>query len=866
MIKKILNHYKTKTTGLTTEEIDSRISKYGLNKLKEEKKKSPIKLFLSQFYDALIILLMVAAIASYCIGDSLDAIIIAFVIVLNSIIGFFQEYRAEKAMEKLKNLVSSEAVVKRNKKVEVINGENLTIGDIVVLEEGDKVPADLILIETYDLKIDESALTGESYPISKNTNYQEIEDFESKLKNIKEYEKEEELRTKLAYMDSNVISGRGIGVVIDIGMSTAIGKIATMIQTEEEETPLQKNVAKLGKNLGLIAIIVCIIVFISNFIKGAPLVESFMTSVSLAVAAIPEGLPAILTLTLAIGMQRMAKSQAIVKRLLSVETLGSCTVVCSDKTGTLTENKMQVRDSYLTDNEKSLKIAGLCTNSSEGENGEIIGDPTDGAVMLFAKNKNHVKEELENTYPRIKEIPLDSTRKRMTTVHENTNNDSKIISSKGAPEIILEHCKYIAIDSEIKTLDAENKKIIKSKIKEMSDSALRVLGLGYKEISKEEYVENKEDNDYFEKDLIFTGLLGMMDPPKEEVKDAIANCQKAGIKVIMITGDHPDTAVAIGKEVGIIKENNGNTKNFLTGQELDQLSDEEYEKIIQDIQIYGRVYPEQKMRIIEMLQKQNEIVSMTGDGVNDAPALKKASIGVAMGSGTDVAKESADMIIQDDNFTTIINAIKEGRTIFDNLKRFLKFQLSTNIGAIITITIGSLLPIPAPLNPIQILWINIIMDGPPAQSLGLEGPERNIMERKPEKGDLIDKNDLIKITISGIVMAIGTLALFYWELIATGGPISSATTNKKAATVAFTVFVMFQLFNALNNKAKSDEKNNVFWIAILISFVLQILVIYMSPLQEIFRTTAIGFFDWILIFIVAAMILVSNKITNKIIK
>ena len=486
------------------------------------------------------------------------------------------------------------------------------------------------------------------------------------------------------------------------------------------------------------------------------------------------------------------------------------------------------------------------------------------------------------------EIPFDSNRKRMTCIYSeidenNDKNKDYYILTKGAPELILDMCEKIDFYGHENKFDEETKKDISNEIHRMTNSSLRVIALAYRKISFEEYENildmdnrefenqeleihktystNKHHGESFETDLIFTGLLGIMDPPRAEAIEAIADCQKAGINVVMITGDHKDTATAIAKEIGILHEidENQDHKSVLTGQELEDLSDEEYNKIAKDIRVYARVYPEQKRRIIEVLQNQGQIVSMTGDGVNDAPALKKASIGVAMGSGTDVTKESADMIIRDDNFATIVSSIKEGRTIYDNIKRFLKFQLSTNIGAILTITIGSLLPIPTPFTPIQLLWINIIMDGPPAQSLGLEGPEENIMRRPPEKGEIISKKTMIKITISGIVMTIGTLGLFIYELNS-----GAADVKTKAITVAFTVFVLYQLFNALNYRSSSKLRNTMLWLSLIGSFILQVLVIYVPFLQSIFKTCSIGVFEWILIIIVSALILVTDRISNKI--
>lgn len=830
-IEDVLKKYKTQKTGLSTEEALKRLETNGRNELVEEKKDGPVKLFLSQFTDILIVMLIIAAIISYTIGNVIDATVILLVVILNSTIGFIQEYRAEKAMEQLKSLVSSEAVVYRDGKKIEIPAPELTIGDIVVIDEGDKVPADLRLIEVAELRIDESSLTGESAPVSKYSDEERVE----------------EKKDLIAYMDSNVVSGRGLGVVASIGMDTSIGKIAEMIQAEPADTPLQAKIAHLGKILGLIALVVCTLVFILQTLKGTPWTESFMVAVSLAVAAVPEGLPAILTLTLALGMQRMAKSNAIVRRLLAVETLGSCNIICTDKTGTLTHNVMTVRESDLFDKDKSMKICALCNNSVI-KDGKTIGDPTDGALMMYSDENDYSREKLNEEYPRIKEVPLDSTRKRMTTVHEY--DDKRLILTKGAPELIINLCGYIEKDGKIQAITDSDKEYVLNKLNEMTNSALRVLALAYREMNDS---ENIDDGELLEKDLIYVGLVGMMDPPRKEAQEAIAKCNNAGVKVVMITGDHQDTAAAIGKELEMLEKNS----KVLTGAELEKIDDGEFEKIIDDVQVYARVFPEQKVRIVEMLQKKGNVVAMTGDGVNDAPALKKASIGVSMGSGTDVAKESAEMILQDDNFATIVSAIEEGRTIFDNIRRFIRFQLTTNVGAILTILSASLMSIPIPFNPLQILWINIIMDGPPAQSLGVEPPEENIMERGPEDEDILSKNNLIKVAIAGIVMAVGTLGLYLYYL-----PVGSI----KAMTVAFTVFVIYQLFNAFNRKNKHNWENKVFIIAIGLSLVLQLLVVYLPFLQGIFRTTALGLMDWILIVLIAATIFLSDWICEKFIK
>ena len=807
-----LSKFKTSENGLDESEVQKRQKKYGPNELVEEKAKGPIFLFLEQFVDVLIALLIIAAIAAYAIGDVIDAGVIALAILLNVVMGFIQEYRSQKAVESLKTLITKTAIVKRAGEIKTIDSKELTIGDIVILEEGIKIPADLILIESNNLIVDESSLTGESEGVDKDINDE-------------------------AYMDSNILSGNAVGVVSNIGMATSIGKIAEVVQQESSETPLQRKVDRLGKSLSAIAIIVCIAVFILELFKGVPLVQTFMTAVSLAVAAIPEGLPAVLTLTLALGMQQMAKSNAIVKKLLSVETLGSCTVICSDKTGTLTENKMTVTDSFYYNEEKTAIIGRLCNNAILKEN-ESIGNSTDIAILKhFEDNAGE-----NNTYERVNEIPLDRSRKIMTTEY-TCDGKNNIILSKGAPEIIISKCKHIDNGGSIEIITPEIKETLSKKISEMTENALRVIGFAYK---------NKDENPD-EENLIFTGLVGIIDPAKKSAERAVKACKKAGIKVVMITGDHKKTATAIAKDLKILT-----TGKIITGDELDSLTDEEYLEIVEDIQVYARVKPTQKMRIVETLKQKDNIVSMTGDGVNDAPALKKASIGVAMGSGTDVAREAADMIIEDDDFATIVKAIKEGRKIYDNIKRFVKFQVSTNVGAILTIIATSILSLPIPFNPAQLLWINIVMDGPPAQTLGLEGAEKDIMERKPENGDILNRSVLLKIFISGIVMAIGTVGVFIYEL--------NTTSSAKAMTVAFTLFVVYQLFNAYNCKANSESSSKYLYIGIIMSLILQILIIYIPQLQIIFKTTSIGLTDWIIILIVAFTIIITEKIMNKVIK
>jgi Ca2+-transporting ATPase len=838
-IEETLKKLNSDINGLTSSQAQENLSKYGKNELVEEEKPGPIKLFLGQFMDILILILIIAAVAAYFVGDTLDAIVILIVVLINATVGFIQEFRAEKAMEKLKGLISAEAVVIRDGQEQKVTAGDLTLGDIVILEEGDKVPADLRIVESYDLLVDESALTGESLPVDKSTEAILSDDHDA---------------DDMAFMETGVASGRGKGVVVGIGMGTEIGKIAEMIQEESESTPLQQKIASLGKTLGLLALVVCSLVFVLGYLQGIPLVDNFMTAVSLAVAAVPEGLPAILTLTLALGMQRMAKSNAIVRKLLAVETLGSCNVICTDKTGTLTLNQMNVRDTRVEESKMVNTISSLCNNATYSYE-KVLGDPTDAALLKYAAANGYHRKELEETYPRLLEIPLDSTRKRMTTV--NQFEDDRYVLVKGAPEVLLQRCTHIEGKDAVRALKSEDIHDVMNNLKEMTENALRVLGFAYRKLDPREDLENK---DALENDLIFAGLVGMMDPPRDEARDAIAVAKKAGIKVVMITGDHKDTAVAIARELKIV---DGDEILALTGSDLDNLSNDEFLDMVNDISVYARVFPEQKVRIVEALKQTGNVASMTGDGVNDAPALKKAAIGVAMGSGTDVAKESADMLLQDDNFATIIKAVREGRTIFDNIRRFVRFQLSTNIGAILTITSSSIMGLPIPFNPIQVLWINIIMDGPPAQSLGVEPPEQNIMERPPLREEIIPRKNLIKITTAGIVMTVGTLALYFYLF-------TNGTELIKAMTMAFTVFVMYQIFNVFNCRAdkglSSKISNKFLFVAVGASFLLQLAVIYLPFLQGVFRTTALGPIDWVIVLIIASTILVSDWIVEKIVK
>ncbi|MCD7782107.1 MAG: calcium-translocating P-type ATPase, PMCA-type [Methanosphaera sp.] len=821
----ILDKLDTSIDGLTSSQVEAKTSEYGKNQLKEKPKKSNIRKFLEQFTEPMTVLLIIAGIIALLIEDYIDSGVIFLIVIFNAVMGYRQENQAENAMDKLKSLTSKKAIVLRDNTKCEVNTEDITIGDIVILEEGDNIPADIRLIETYDLKIDESSLTGESLPVEKIAD--PVDD---------------DSHDNIVYMNSFVSRGRAKGVVYAIGMDTQIGNIASMIQEEDDKlTPLGVQMDKVGKILGSLAIVVCIIVIVLETVQGVALADSFMTAVSLAVAAIPEGLPAVLTLTLTLGMQRMANNNAIVRKLLAVETLGSCSVVCSDKTGTLTQNKLTVTDSSITDEKMSYIISGLCNNAKVTKDTKI-GDPTDISVMEYAIENNF---DSDITYERLYEIPLDSQRKRMTTI--NTVNKKEYVLIKGAAEILLDKCEYISHNGTTKKITDKEKNSIQDEITDFTNRALRVLLLAYKEV--DDYTKYSQEQ--LESNLVYTGIIGMMDPPREGVKESIQQCYDAGIDVKMITGDHKNTASAIAQKIGI-----RNNENTLTGNQMKEMDDDQLRKVVMHTNVFARVFPEQKVRIVKALQSNNQTVSMTGDGVNDAPALTSANIGVAMGSSTDVAKDSSDMILQDDKFSTIIYAVKEGRTIYSNIKRFIKFQLSTNIAAIITVLSATLMSIQVPFNAVQLLWINIIMDGPPAQSLGVEPSDENIMNVEPSDENILAKDNLTHIILIGIVMAIGTLGLYLYEL-------SIGTDTTLATTIAFTVFVMYQLFNVFNCRSKSNKRNNTLIASVILSFILQLCVIYISPLQTIFRTTAIPLISWIPIIIVALTVLVAERIIRR---
>ena len=813
--------------GLAEDEVKKRQEKYGKNVLKEKKKESIIVKFVKQFNDFMIIILIIASIisamTSYMQGenDYIDSIIIIAIVILNAIMGIIQEERAEKSIESLKKLTPKITKIVRDKKTQEINAENLVPGDIIELETGNYVPADCRIIEGFNLKIEESSLTGETEPVEKNN--QAILKDKIPLGDMK----------NMGFMGSIVVSGRGKAIVTETGMNTKIGKIANMINEEETpETPIQKKLSEVGKILGIVCLVICAVIYVIGILKKIEPVEMFMTSVGLAVAAIPEGLPAIVTIMLSIGVTKMSKKNSIIRKLPAVETLGCSNVICSDKTGTLTQNKMTVRALYSDNDELLLKLGSMCTDC-EIERNSAKGEPTEVAIVNKALEKGINKNDLYNENKRVSEIPFDSNRKLMTTVHKN--NDKYISITKGAPDILIKKCNKIYINGKIQELSITEKRKIEGKNIEMANNALRVIAVGYKE---NEYL-NKEDN--LEKDLIFVGLIGMIDPPREGVKKAVKTCKKAGIKTVMITGDHIATAKAIARELGILEMGD----KAITGAELDEISDKDLTDNIVAYSVFARVTPEHKVRIVKAWQKTGAVVAMTGDGVNDSPALKNADIGIAMGKGgTDVAKNASDMILVDDNFVTIVEAIKQGRNIYDNIKKAIHFLIATNIGEITTIFMGLVLGMEAPLLAIHLLWINLVTDSFPAIALGLEKEEIGIMERKPRdsKKSLFSDGLWGKIITEGIMLGALNLVIF------------SLGTNlyglEVGRTMAFISLGLLELVHSFNVKSEeSIFKDSIFENKFLIgSFILgalmQTIIVLIPSLANIFELKPLNNMQW----------------------
>lgn len=842
--------------GLSSADAKLILEKNGPNKLQGKKKKSTFQLFLSQINDAMIYILLVAAVISAIVGEISDAIIILIVIFVNAIIGVIQESKAEKALEALKSMSTPKALVKRDGSIIEIPSEEVVVGDIVIIDAGRYIPADLRLIESANLKIEESAFTGESVPAEKNS---DIINEENDVPIGDQH--------NMAFMSTLATYGRGTGIVIATGMDTQIGKIAKMLDAEDENTtPLQKNLAQLGKTLGFAAVGISIVMFIVSMFQGRDFLEMFMTSISLAVAAIPEGLPAIVAIVLALGVQRMIKENAIIRKLPSVETLGSVNIICSDKTGTLTINKMTVKKFYINGETKNLEeidikndeskllVDGmiLC-NDATSKDGVQTGDPTEVALIDVGNKINIFKEDLNKAHKRVNEIPFDSDRKLMTTV--NTYDKVFNVFTKGAIDSILKISNKILINGEIKDFTKEEKEKVLMASNLMSDDALRVLALGYKVIDTEHVAI-----DDLEKDLIFVGLMGMIDPPREEVKGSIQVSKNAGIRTIMITGDHKNTAVAIAKELGIAND----ISEAMSGSEIDTYSDEEFTKIVNNYRVFARVSPEHKVKIVKAFKSHGNIVSMTGDGVNDAPSLKAADIGVAMGiTGTDVAKGAADMVLTDDNFTTIVSAVEEGRNIFNNIKKSILFLLSCNLGEVVALFVAILLNWAAPLLPIHILWVNLITDSFPALSLGVDPGDKGVMDlppRNPKESLFAGRMGKLLI-LNGILIGITTLFAFVL------GEYLYPDSLRHAQTMAFVVLSVSQLFYslAMRNETKSLFQVGVFknkWLigSILLGILLQLTIITIPFTATIFKVYSLTLKDWGIVILISLIPFVINEI------
>ncbi|HBG46950.1 MAG TPA: ATPase [Deltaproteobacteria bacterium] len=848
--------------GLSHTEAKGRLAKYGHNQLSGEKKEHPVLKFLKQFTDFIILVLIGAAAIAGLLGEWIDALAIMGIVVLNGIIGFMQEAKAAKVMDALKKLSAPNAKVLRDNTLSTIQARDLVPGDVVVFESGDHVPADCRIIESSFLKIAEAALTGESHPIEKET-----EPLDNTLPLAD--------RTNMAYTGTHVVYGRGKGIVVETGMATEMGKIARLLQqVKAEPTPLQKRLEEFGRLLVYAAGIIVAVIFFLGILRGEPILDMFLVAVSLAVAAIPEGLPAVVTIVLALGVQRMVRRHALVRKLPSVETLGAATLIASDKTGTLTQNQMTVKRLFLgggaeievtgtgyaptgdfregpslidPDAERvlmqALKVGALCNMAElkkEGDSWRALGDPTEGALVTLGLKAGIEKAELEKELTFVGEVPFDSERKRMTVVYRK-GDEAWFAFIKGAAEKVLPLCHTVLDKDGPRPMTDSDREGIARADESFSRSALRVLALAYRESGSHLDIYSSHS---LEKDLVFAGLVGMIDPPRQEVFEAVKKAISAGITPLMITGDHKATAVAIAGELGIFK----NGDMAITGEELDRLTHEEFLKFLPKIKVYARVNPEHKLKVVKAWKERGEIIAMTGDGVNDAPALKEADIGVAMGvTGTDVTKEASDMVLTDDNFASIVSAVEEGRGIFDNIRRVVHFLLSCNIGEILVLLVASLAGMPLPLLPVQILWTNLVTDGLPALGLAMEAVDPDVMTRqpRPKNEGIVTKNLLWVMLLQGIFIAICTLIPFAIEVYYFEADLV------KAQTIAFTVLVLCQKFHVFNCRSAwtSVFKIGIFsnktlnWaVALILST--QLLLIYVPSLQSVFKVVPLSLLDW----------------------
>lgn len=884
-VEETLNHQDVQSAnGLSEETASDRRKQFGFNELSEGKAISPVTLLLNQFKDFMVLVLLGATLISGLLGEYLDAITIIAIIVMNGILGFVQEFRAERSLRALKELSAPTAKILRDGIPIEVAANELVPGDIVLLEGGDRVPADIRWIEANGLYVEESALTGESVPVHKNTN------------TINEDEVALGDQRNTGFMGTMVTRGTGRGVVFRTGMETEMGKIADLIQnTDSMETPLQHRLEQLGKILILLSLGLTVMVVAAGILHGQAPYKMFLAGVSLAVAAIPEGLPAIVTIALALGVQRMIKRKAIVRKLPSVETLGCASVICSDKTGTLTQNKMSVTHIWMNGDvmnvtgsgyapsgtiqkngrpidlrkdqalRRLLQIGVLCNNARLVESNEdqtkklrkkkntvwsIKGDPTEGALVVLGAKAGMTAQALHGLYRRVTEIPFDSERKRMSVVVEHQGG--RLVFTKGAPDVLLRQCSYMLWNGKVTPLSEELRKKVMSANEGMAKSALRVLGLAYREISS---TAKEEKNEELENNLVFVGLTGMIDPPRQEVKEAIYRCKKAGIKSVMITGDHQTTAEAIARQLGMIPSG-GRTIN---GRELNSLSDEQLDMMIDNLYVFARVSPEHKLRIVKALQKKGHIVAMTGDGVNDAPAIKAADIGISMGiTGTDVSKEASALILSDDNFATIVAAIEEGRGIYENIRKFIRYLLASNVGEILTMFIAMMLGMPLPLVPIQILWVNLVTDGLPAMALGVDQAESDLMTQKPRpaKENIFARRMGWKIISRGFLIGLCTLGAFWYEM---NIHVEGSPSLMKAQTAAFAALVLAQLIHVFDCRSSRsvfhrNPLQNIYLVFAVISSVLLLLaVLYTPALQPIFKTVSLSLSDWIVVLIAAGL-------------
>jgi Ca2+-transporting ATPase len=867
--EEVTNRLKSSVAGLTTEEAAKRLERYGPNELIDKKRKSWFMMLLDQFKDFMILVLIAAAVVAGVVGDPSDTIAIAVIVLLNAVLGFIQEYRAEKAMAALKKMAASSATVIRYGRHETIATNRLVPGDLVILEAGNVVPADIRLTEAVQLRTEEAALTGESVPAEKD------------IAALKEEGLSIGDRKNMVYKGTLVTYGRGQGLVTATGMQTELGRIAALLQEQKEgKTPLQKRLASFGQKLAYAVLAICAIVFIAGLIRGEPPLLMLLTAISLAVAAIPEALPAVITISLALGAKKLVKQHALIRKLPAVETLGSVTYICSDKTGTLTFNRMTVEEMYADGRllrSDELPISGdkgaeaplpgrkpfdllltalaISNDASQDALGAVIGDPTEAALFNLAREKGFLREKLDKQFPRLAEIPFDSNRKLMTTFHPWENG--RVISfTKGAVEEILER-------SEKAYNTSGSEKFERTKLLEIADriagDGLRALGFGMRVWDE---IPDSLTSERVETELILVGIIGMMDPPRPEAREAVALCLSAGIHPVMITGDHPLTAGVIARRVGIL--NNGE-KTVMTGRELEQLSLGEFESRVENIRVYARVAPEQKLKIVKALQDKGQFVAMTGDGVNDAPALKQADIGVAMGiTGTDVSKEAADMILLDDNFATIVKTVREGRRIFDNIRKFIKYTMTSNSGEIWTIFLAPFLGLPIPLLPIHILWINLVTDGVPGLALAAEPGEKNIMRRPPRhpQENIFAKGLGVHIIWVGLLMgavSIITQALF----------INSSQTHWQ--TMVFTVLCLSQMGHVLAIRSGRESffrqgamSNKPLLGAVLLTFGLQMATIYVPFLNPIFRTEPLSAGELIITILLSSAVFLAVEIEKTV--